>query len=124
MTETDMLNEVHGGLGDAVARCGATVRRAMQSEDIVWKFLATQWEAAITTLPHVPNDQKNMTRRLITHLGAVALTWQRLQFEGAQDFIDASAGILNVHIAMFGEVLPPDDGPNVAIPVPGSTKFH
>jgi len=81
------------------------VTLGMRSDDVVLKFLCCQWEAAMQSLPQIPSEERGVTRRLIAHLGAIALTYERLQFDGWRHFIDSAEAILAEHVRCFGEDL-------------------
>lgn len=105
-SEKDIINELDPGLGDDLEATGKLCKKICDGNDIVYKFLAVQWEASLAALPQLANGAPpEMTRRLITHLGAIALIFERLNFDGFQYFMNVAGGILRVHIGIFGENL-------------------
>lgn len=107
MTEDkDIINDLNPGLGDNLEATGRLCKKICEGNDIVYKFLAVQWEASLAALPQLANGAPpEMTRRLITHLGAIALILERLKFDGFEHFLNVAGGILAVHVGIFGENL-------------------
>src|ERR1700685_3104631 len=99
------LNELEPGLGESLEETGRIVFRTMAGDDPVLKFLCAQWESSLVALPEIPPNQRDTTRRLINHMGGLALTFERLQTPGSEHFLHAAAGILRQHIKCFGEDL-------------------
>ena len=102
MTEESILGPE---LAHALEQTAVCVTLGMRSDDPVLRFLCGQWEAAMQSLPQIPAEERGVTRRLITHLGAVALTYERLQFDGKEHFVSCAEAILAQHIRCFGEDL-------------------
>lgn len=96
------------------------VNVGMRSDDVVFRWLSQQWEASIQALPQIPSTDKHMTRRLINHMGGIALTFERLRIPGYENFINAAGSILRTHIALFGEEPKPAPSPTHS----GSESFH
>lgn len=102
----DIIEDLVPGLGGDLEKTSELINKAYESGDVVMKFLATQWNASMQALPQLSADAPpEITRRLITHLGAIALILERLNFDGSQYFMNVAGGILRVHIGIFGENL-------------------
>lgn len=76
---------------------------ASAPDDVVQRWLYTQWIASMQTMPQLAAAGNSYP--LLQHMGAIALTIERLGFEGHAAFLCVAADLMRAYHAIYNVTL-------------------